>query len=89
MERRGRQRERGKIPGNHNKYRKGRSKSILENIECWNYSKRGHMKKYCKAPKKKGDKKQETTREANVVGDVLQDALILALDNTSDYWVVD
>ena len=32
---------------------------------------------------------QETTKEANVAGDVLQDALILALDNTSDYWVVD
>ena len=24
----------------------------------------------------------------NVAGDVLQDSLILALDNTSDYWVV-
>ena len=32
---------------------------------------------------------QETTQEANVAGDVLQDSLILALDNTSDYWVVD
>ena len=31
----------------------------------------------------------ETTQEENVAGDVLQDALILALDNTSDYWVVD
>ena len=25
----------------------------------------------------------------NVAGNVLQDALILTLDNTSDYWVVD
>ena len=32
---------------------------------------------------------QQTTQEANVEGDVLQDALILALDNTSDYWVVE
>ena len=48
-----------------------------------------HLKKYCKAPKRKGDGKQETTQEENVVGDVLQDALILALDNTSDYFVVD
>ena len=37
----------------------------------------------------KGDRQQETTQEENVAGDMLQDALILALDNTSDYWVVD
>ena len=37
------------------------------------------MKKECRAPKKKGDKQHETTQEANVAGDVLQDALILAL----------
>ena len=47
--------------------------------------KRGHLKKDYKAPKKKGDMQQETTQEANVAGDVLQDALILALYNTSDY----
>ena len=46
------------------------------------------MKDY-KALKKKGDKKRETTQEENVVGDVLQDALILELDNTSDYGVID
>ena len=34
MESRGRKRERGKIPCNHNKYRKGRSNSILGEIEC-------------------------------------------------------
>ena len=47
------------------------------------------MKKDCRAPKKEGDEQHETTQEANVAGDVLQDALILSLDNTSDYWVVD
>ena len=48
------------------------------------------MKKDCKDPKKKGDEKHETsTQEATVVGDVLRDDLILALDNASDYWVVD
>ena len=47
------------------------------------------MKKDYRSPKKKGDEKHETTQEANVGGDVLQDALILALDNNSDYWVVD
>ena len=53
------------------------------------YGKSGHLKKDSRAPKKKGDKKKEATWEANVEGDVLQYALILALDNTSDYWVVD
>ena len=55
MESRGRQRERGRSLGNCNKSRKGRSKSRLRKIEYWNYGKRGHMKKYCRAPKKKGD----------------------------------
>ena len=88
MESRGRQRERGKSPGNCSKSRKGRSKSILRNIEYWNCGKRWHLKKDCRDSKKKGDGHQETTQEENVVGDVLQDDLVLALDNTSDYWVV-
>ena len=62
-----------------------RSKSRFRKIECWNCGKKGHLKKDSRAPKKKGERQQETTQEANVVGDVLQDALILALDNTSDY----
>ena len=85
MESRGRQKERGKSPGNRGKYGKGRSKSRFGKIECSNYGKKGHLKKDCRAPKNKGDRQQETTQQANVVGDVLQDSLILALDNTSDY----
>ena len=85
IERRGKQRERGRSLGNHNKSRKDISKFILGNIECWNYGKRGHLKKYCRAPKKKGDEQHETTQEENVAVDMLQYALILALDNTSDY----
>ena len=34
MERRGRKNERGRSPGNHNKSKKGRSKSISKKIEC-------------------------------------------------------
>ena len=85
MESRGRQNERGRSLGNRGKYKKGRSKSRFGKIECQNYGKKGHLKKDCRAPKKKGDRQQETTQKANVAGDVLQDALILALDNTSDY----
>ncbi len=47
------------------------------------------MKKDCRAPKKQGDGQHEKNQEANVVGDVLQDALILSLDNISQSWVVD
>ena len=74
MESRGRQGERGKSPSNHNKSRKGRSKSRFGKIEAWNCGKRGHLKKDYKSPKKKGDVKYETTQEENVAGDVLHDA---------------
>ena len=84
MESRWRQNERRRIPGNHDKFKKGRSKSRFRKIECWNCGKKGHLKKDYRAPKKKGERHEETTQEANVVGDLLQDALILALDNTSD-----
>ena len=85
MESRGRQNERGRSPRNHDKSKKGGSKSKFKKIECWNYGKKGHLKKDYRAPKKKRDRQQETIQEVNVAGDVLQDALILALDNTSDY----
>ena len=61
MESRGRQRERGRSLGNSSKSTKGRSKSKLGKIECQNRGKRGHLKKDCRAPKKKGDRQHETT----------------------------
>ena len=61
MESRGRQNERGRSQGNRSKSKKGRSKSIFGKIECWNCGKKGHLKKYCRAPKKKGERKEETT----------------------------
>jgi hypothetical protein len=45
MENRGRQKERGKSLGNCGNSRKGKSKSILGKIECWNCGKKGHLKK--------------------------------------------
>ena len=41
MENRGRQRERGKSPMNCGKSRKGKSKSRLAMIECWNCRNKG------------------------------------------------
>jgi hypothetical protein len=89
MENRGRQKDRGKGLGNRGNSRKGRSKSRLGKIECWNCGKKGHLKKDCRAPKKQRDGQQERNQEANVTGDVLQDALILSVDNISESWVVD
>jgi hypothetical protein len=89
MENRGRQKDRGKGSGNHRNSRKGRSKSRLGKIECWNCGKKGHLKKDCRAPKKQRDGQQERNQEANVTGDVLQDAMILSVDNISESWVVD
>jgi hypothetical protein len=88
MENRGRQKDRGKGSGNHENSRKGRSKSILGKIECWNCGKKGHLKKDCRAPKKQRDGQQEKNQEENVTGDVLQDALILSVDNIFESWVV-
>ena len=84
MESRGRQNERGRSPRNCGKSKKGRSKSRFRKIECWNYGKKGHLKKDYRAPKKKGERQQETTREGNVASDVLQDVLgvSIALINT-------
>ena len=52
----GRQNKRGKSPGNHDKSKKGRPKYIFKKIECWNFGKKGHLKKDYIAPKKKRDK---------------------------------
>jgi hypothetical protein len=81
IENRGRKKDRGKGLGNRGNYRKGISKSRVGNIECWNCGKKGHLKKDCRAPKNKRDGQQEKNYEANVTGDVLQDALILSVNN--------
>ena len=88
-ESRGRKIERRKSSGYCNKSRKGRSKS-RSRIVCYKYKKKWHLKKDCKSRKgKEGDTQQEKNHEANVIGDVLQDALMIYLENDIDDWVVD
>jgi len=71
VENMGRQKERGKSPRNHGKYKKGISKS-RGRLECWNCGKKGHLKKDCWSYKEKqGDGRQEKNYEANVTYDVL------------------
>ena len=73
--------ERGRSLGNHTKSRKGRSKSRLR-IVCYKCGKKGHLKIDCNTLKAKGgDGQQENNHEANVTGDMLQDALIISLEN--------
>jgi len=81
--------ERGKNSGYHSKSRKGKSKSRLR-IVCRKCGNKGHLKKDCRSRKRKeGDAQQENNHEANVTGEVLQDALILSFENIIDSWVVD
>ena len=50
------------------------------------------MKKDCRAPPKKYKQKninKDNEPSANVVGDTIQDALIIAFDYKSESWVVD
>jgi hypothetical protein len=63
MENRGIQKDRENGSGNCENSRKGRSKSRLGKIECWNCGKKGHLKKYCKAPKKQRDGQQKKIRK--------------------------
>jgi hypothetical protein len=94
VENKGRQKDIGESSGNHENSRnqensrKGRSKSRLGKIECWNCGKKGHLKKDRKSPKKQIDGYQEKNQKAIVTSDVLQDALIIYLDNIIEYWVV-
>eukprot|EP00253_Pinus_taeda_P023081 PITA_23081 len=88
-ESRGRKMETGKSSGYRSKSRKGRSKS-RSGIMCWKCGKKGYLKKDCRSRKgKEGDSQQENNHEANVTGEVLQDALILSFENITDSWVVD
>ena len=88
-ESRGRRMERGKSSRYCSKSKKGRSKS-KSGIVCWKCRKKRHLKKYCRSWKgKEGDAQQENNHEANVTGDVLQDALILYFENVTDSWGVD
>jgi hypothetical protein len=47
------------------------------------------LKKDCRAPKKQRDGQQERNQEENVIGDLLQDSLILSIDNIYESCVVD
>jgi len=52
---------------------------------CWKCGKKGNLKKYYKSQKgKEGDAQQKNNHKVNVIGDVLQYALILSVENIMD-----
>ena len=63
MENRERQKDRGKGSGNHGNYRKGRSKSRLGKIECWNCGKKGNLKTVELQRNKEMEKKREIMKQ--------------------------
>ena len=71
---------RGKSKNRMSKSRNGR------NLECWNCSKTCHLKKNCRALRKNEDKNNDV---ANTITDEVWDALILSVDNSCDFWVLD
>ena len=63
-------------------------------MKCWHYGKKGHIKKDCwnrKGNEGESSNNNESTnnQEANIVGEIMQDTLIMSHDNNGDYWVLD
>ena len=85
VDNRGRQKERGKSLDNHGKFRKDICKSRAR-VEFWNYGNKWHLNKdYGSQKGKKGDGQNENAQEENVIGDVLQDDLILSVENIINF----
>ncbi|RVW64114.1 Retrovirus-related Pol polyprotein from transposon TNT 1-94 [Vitis vinifera] len=87
LETRGKGNDRNSNRGRSNSRNSNRNKSKSrsgQQVQCWNYGKTGHFKRQCKSPKKKNE-----DDSANAVIEELQDALLLAVDNPLDDWVLD
>ena len=80
--------------GNDRNSNQGRSKSRNSNqnrskfrsgqqIQCWNYAKTSHFRRQCKSLKKKNE-----DDSSNVVTKEVHDALLLAVDNPLNDWVL-
>lgn len=54
-------------------------------VECWNCRKKGHLKKDCRVPKNNmhGTNNKDKEASVNIVEEVVEDVLVLALDNKS------
>lgn len=85
---------RGKGHDRNSNRNKGRSKSNYgrdqskygRTVKCWNCGKHGHIKRNCRAPKKKKDEDKED--EANAITEDIPDAFLLPVDSLIDSWVL-
>ena len=57
---------------------------LAKQVQYWNCGKAGHFKRHCENPKKNDD-----DAAGNAVTDEVHDALLFAIDNPFDDWVLD
>ena len=75
---------------------KGRSKSNNQekspnrpNITCWNCGEKGHFWKGCTRPKRKQNHKSGDDDDSINLAEDIGDALILSVDSSIEYWILD
>jgi hypothetical protein len=88
--------ERGRSSKKYNGRGNGRSQSRRgqsrgPQMTCWNCKKKGHLKRDCKAPKKRVDENDKGSNSVNVSNDCSSDeALIMCCDSKDEScWIVD
>ena len=89
VETRGRSKERRRSKSRSKSQGRSTSKGKLE---CWYCGKKGHIKRDCwnrKGNESSNNNESTSNQETNIVGELIQDALIMSHEKNGDYWVLD